>query len=1408
MHRTPPKNARLVGSTLTRNIGATLLVRGTNFGLYTASSLTINAANLTFSTPPSTSNGLLIGPGAIGNASCPIMPFAIGDNTGTLGLGNGFVTYDSVNGYGLRLLSTGEYATANNTDLTSTYANQNVYKTGTTGNLLGNGNLTINSLFASGNLAGGNGSGYTLTLLSGALASSYTSAQKIGNGTSAITVAFGTTEAIITAIAAGVTVTVPTATKFTATAGNPSFTTAGAGTLTISSTSLLSNNFGVITVDQGTLQAGVTNMTNGVPLTVNGGTFDMNGKAVTIGVLNGNAAGKIDDSTTANVTLTVTDNNASGTYAGVITQSSTGKITLTKSTGTGTLTLTNTGSTYTGGTNISAGTISISNDASLGATTGNVTLSGGTLLVTGTTTSSRTIKLSSGSTINVGFGVSYTISNAMTGQPLTKVGAGTLVLSGNNTYSGGTAINSGKLLAINTTGSATGNGTVTVNSGGTLGGTGAVGAIRAQNGGVVSPGLSPGTLTATAADLTQGVTTGGNLYLEINDSGNDLLQLGSGTLTLDGTSVLTVDLNGLSAPPATEPVPVVAGNVTGFGSFNLTNLHVVNNVHNLVVTPTANSSGLFLQIKASTSTTVTSPANPSVFGQPVTFTAVVANTSGTGILPTGTVTFSDGSTSIGTGVVTSGTTATFSTSSLTVGNHTITVAYSGDSNFSGSTSRMLTQIVQPNTLFVTSFTPTSTGFTAVFSTPLNLGTAFTPILNLYDDSTGTLGPADITLVGATTGTIRGSLVVDQNNTRISFIETGQAGVLGSAAAGTLFGVLPNGTYTLTLRSANDGFQDTNGNLLDGNADGTPGDNYVTTFVVNNSSNSVTVTLPDFSRGAGQLVNVPNTAAANDTFTNGLPLRLYNGINFTGSTASGSPTVAVLTTSGLVAGDTVTGPGIPDDTTISTVDTDTDQITLSQSATATSAALADGGVVLNDSHGTQTITSVSLTLVYNPSLLNVTNYSITTSLGDPIDSSVTTFDTTSTAGLVKITFTTTTGILLSPGSAQTFLSLQSNVPSTAGYAEKEILDLQNIQINGGSITALDDDAVHVSGFLGDATGDGIYTGLDAQRISRVAVGLDPGFRQWVLADPLIVGDVSGDNVLTGLDALQIARQAVGITQSNIPVLPAVTPGIAGPDPMVSIGKVSGEWLVVSGESEGVVVPVNLDPGAYAPRLAGVDSVNLVISYDTSRVDVASAADVVRGSLTQSFDNFTVNIDRAAGIIYISGYRGLVSGGVVSGEWSGGSLALITFHVKPDAPAGPAIINLLENAGSARTALGGTDARGNDFLFDLEPRPSNVAGDALDGRINVLPANQEETGFLATPITKIIDNLGWASRVASVPEEESWASQSRLDDFFRRYPALVEDDGVVDAQRMQVDNDLMDTLWSGECAETIEIRGSFG
>jgi hypothetical protein len=96
--------------------------------------------------------------------------------------------------------------------------------------------------------------------------------------------------------------------------------------------------------------------------------------------------------------------------------------------------------------------------------------------------------------------------------------------------------------------------------------------------------------------------------------------------------------------------------------------------------------------KASTTTTVTSSANPSVYGQSVMFTATVAAVSPGAGTPTGTVTFKDGSTVLGTGTL-SGGVATYTTSTLALGTHSITVVYGGDTNFASSTSGALSQVV-------------------------------------------------------------------------------------------------------------------------------------------------------------------------------------------------------------------------------------------------------------------------------------------------------------------------------------------------------------------------------------------------------------------------------------------------------------------------------------------------------------------------------------------------------------------------------------------------------------------------------------------------------------------------------------------------------------------------------------------
>ena len=99
--------------------------------------------------------------------------------------------------------------------------------------------------------------------------------------------------------------------------------------------------------------------------------------------------------------------------------------------------------------------------------------------------------------------------------------------------------------------------------------------------------------------------------------------------------------------------------------------------------------------RASTITTVASNNNPSTFGQSVTFTATIDVITPGGGTPTGTVAFQDGGVTVGScssSALASGI-ATCTTSTLSVGAHTIRANYSGDSNFLSSASGTLNQNV-------------------------------------------------------------------------------------------------------------------------------------------------------------------------------------------------------------------------------------------------------------------------------------------------------------------------------------------------------------------------------------------------------------------------------------------------------------------------------------------------------------------------------------------------------------------------------------------------------------------------------------------------------------------------------------------------------------------------------------------
>ena len=102
--------------------------------------------------------------------------------------------------------------------------------------------------------------------------------------------------------------------------------------------------------------------------------------------------------------------------------------------------------------------------------------------------------------------------------------------------------------------------------------------------------------------------------------------------------------------------------------------------------------------KAKSYATLTSSVNPSTFGQSVTLTTTVTGQFGGTV--TGTVTFSSGSTSLGSASL-SGNSAGLTTTTLPVGTDSITAVYSGDSNFAGSTSDAVTQVVNTPPLAAT-----------------------------------------------------------------------------------------------------------------------------------------------------------------------------------------------------------------------------------------------------------------------------------------------------------------------------------------------------------------------------------------------------------------------------------------------------------------------------------------------------------------------------------------------------------------------------------------------------------------------------------------------------------------------------------------------------------------------------------
>ncbi len=169
-----------------------------------------------------------------------------------------------------------------------------------------------------------------------------------------------------------------------------------------------------------------------------------------------------------------------------------------------------------------------------------------------------------------------------------------------------------------------------------------------------------------------------------------------------------------------NPAPLVGGSA---GSDSTTTLadggHTISAVYSADGNFSASSGSRALQVGApalaASATALVSSANPSTFGQSVTFTATVTSASGT---PTGTVTFSDGGITFGTSALNASGVATFSTTAMQVASHSIAASYSGNAAFAASASSTLGQTVNKaatTTTIASSANPASVGQSVSFT---------------------------------------------------------------------------------------------------------------------------------------------------------------------------------------------------------------------------------------------------------------------------------------------------------------------------------------------------------------------------------------------------------------------------------------------------------------------------------------------------------------------------------------------------------------------------------------------------------------------------------------------------------------------------------------------------------------------
>jgi hypothetical protein len=411
---------------------------------------------------------------------------------------------------------------------------------------------------------------------------------------------------------------------------------------------------------------------------------------------------------------------------------------------------------------------------------------------------------------------------------------------------------------------------------------------------------------------------------------------------------------------------------------------------------------------AATSTAVSSSANPSVFGQGVTFSATVTATAPGAGIPTGTVNFSiDGGANIPVTLNGSGVATTSAITNLTVGTHTVSATYVAllGGNFATSTGTLTGgQVVNPaatTTAVSSSSNPSVFGqgvtFTAtVTATPPGAGTP-TGTVNFSIDG-GPAIPVTLNGSGVATTSVISNLTVGNHSVAATYVATTNfASSLGFLTAGQ--DVNPASTTTIVSSSANPSvfgqpvtFSATVMAVAPGT--GTPagtvnfsidggaaipvtlnGSGVATTSAISNLTvgthtvSATYVATTNFATSTGTLTGnqVVNPASTTTAVTSSLnPSFVTQGVSFTATVAAVAPgvgtptgTVNFVIDGGAPIPGTLNGSGVASSGLITTLTVGTHTVVATYVATtnfATSTGSLAGGQVVKPLNTTTTVSS--------------------------------------------------------------------------------------------------------------------------------------------------------------------------------------------------------------------------------------------------------------------------------------------------------------------------------------------------------------------------------------------------------------------------------------------------------------------